>query len=518
LNFDSGWNLVIGFCIVSSWRFVDKRIVIAGGGLAGSEAAWQVATQLDRIHADPSAQVELWEMRPKVCTPAHQTDRLAELVCSNSLKSDSEFSAPWLLKEELRHLDSLLMAVAQETRVPSGHALSVDRERFAAGVTERITTHRRIALRREEFKEIPSGDDIIVIVATGPLTSHRLSEAIRKITGQEHLFFYDAISPIVNAETIDDSVTFRGSRYGKGGDDYVNCPMTREEYDAFYNALIGAQCVPTREFEEEILTGIAAENLGGEKQTLFLEHTAARTMGSNSPSSGALTLEAGHPLRYFEGCLPIEELARRGRDTLRFGPMKPVGLVDPRTGRMPWACVQLRQETLLADSYNLVGFQNHLRFADQERVFRMIPGLANAEFIRFGQMHRNTYINSPQVLVESLQTRTRENLFFAGQLVGVEGYIEAIMTGLIAGRNAVRLARGLLPTAPPMETATGSLLHYITHSPPHNFQPMNIVFSLLPPVEGCDSRGRKIPKADRHRRQCEVALEKLKQWKVESSP
>ncbi|MBZ5535304.1 MAG: methylenetetrahydrofolate--tRNA-(uracil(54)-C(5))-methyltransferase (FADH(2)-oxidizing) TrmFO [Acidobacteriia bacterium] len=300
--------------------------------------------------------------------------------------------------------------------------------------------------------------------------------------------------------------------------------MSKGEYDAFYDALVGAQCVPTHEFEREILTGVSSRELGGEKFPLNLAATEVevKAMATTSALLSEAVIEAealaaekmlsrGTP--YFEGCLPIEELARRGRDTLRFGPMKPVGLVDPRTGRMPWACVQLRQETLMADSYNLVGFQNHLRFPEQERIFRMIPGLAQAEFIRFGQMHRNTYLNSPRLLVETLQMRTRPNVFFAGQLVGVEGYVESIMTGLVAGRNAVRLALGQNPSAPPSGSACGALLHYITHAPPHNFQPMNIVFSLLPPVEIRTPKGAKIPKAERHQHQCEIALQEFEQWK-----
>ncbi|MFI5175766.1 MAG: methylenetetrahydrofolate--tRNA-(uracil(54)-C(5))-methyltransferase (FADH(2)-oxidizing) TrmFO [Terriglobia bacterium] len=501
-----------------------QKMIVVGGGLAGCEAAWQIATQLDACGAGPSACVELWEMRPRVSTPAHRTDRLGELVCSNSLKSDTEFSAPWLLKEELRRLNSLLIAVAHETRVPSGHALSVDRDGFAALLTGRISGHPRIRVRRDEFVEIPEDEDPIVIVATGPLTSDALSENIRRVTGQDHLYFFDAISPIVDAETVDLSVAFKASRYGKGGNDYVNCPMSRGEYDDFYDALVTAQCVPTHEFEKEILTGVSAGKLGGEKSFGIVGASDAEAMAMSSilPSMNepVLRMEAAgvgitsvEAVPYFEGCLPIEELARRGRDTLRFGPMKPVGLVDPRTGRMPWACVQLRQETLLADSYNLVGFQNHLRFPEQERIFRMIPALAHAEFIRFGQMHRNTYLNSPRLLVETLQLRTRPNLFFAGQLVGVEGYVESIMTGLVAGRNAVRLALGRNPTAPPAESACGALLHYITHAPPHNFQPMNIVFSLLPAVEIRTPKGTKIPKAERHRHQCEIALEKFEEWK-----
>jgi methylenetetrahydrofolate--tRNA-(uracil-5-)-methyltransferase len=501
-----------------------RRMIVVGGGLAGCEAAWQIATQLDMHGATPEAGVELWEMRPRVRTPAHQTDRLGELVCSNSLKSDAEFSAPWLLKEELRRLNSLLIAVAEETRVPSGHALSVDRDQFATLLTERISGHPRIRLRRDEFVELPEDEDPIVIVATGPLTSEALSENIRRVTGQEQLYFFDAISPIVEAETIDLAIAFKASRYGKGGEDYVNCPMSRGEYDAFYDALVTAQCVPTHEFEREILTGVSTRELGGEKFPLNLTATEVEVKATASTSVLLSTakMEGEAPtekkmsaggILYFEGCLPIEELARRGRDTLRFGPMKPVGLVDPRTGRMPWACVQLRQETLMADSYNLVGFQNHLRFPEQERIFRMISGLAQAEFIRFGQMHRNTYLNSPRVLVETLQMRTRPNIFFAGQLVGVEGYVESIMTGLIAGRNAVRLALGQNPSAPPAGSACGALLHYITHAPHHNFQPMNIVFSLLPAAESHTPKGTKIPKAQRHQQQCAVALHEFEEWK-----
>ncbi|MDD5542412.1 MAG: methylenetetrahydrofolate--tRNA-(uracil(54)-C(5))-methyltransferase (FADH(2)-oxidizing) TrmFO [Acidobacteriia bacterium] len=482
-----------------------KRIVVIGGGLAGSEAAWQVAKGLDTAAAAAEMKVELWEMRPQQSTPAHKTDRLGELVCSNSLKSDSEFSAPWLLKEELRRMNSLLLDVAQETRVPGGHALAVDRERFATRITERIHSHPRIVLRREELREIPHDESTIVVVATGPLTSPALSEDIRRITGEDHLYFFDAISPIVEAESIDRSVAFKASRYGKGGDDYLNCPMTGEEYGSFYEALVGAQCVPTHAFEKEILVGVASEKLGGEKSLINESELMA---SCSSPDE----VETPSHTPYFEGCLPIEELARRGRETLRFGPMKPVGLIDPRTGRMPWACVQLRQETLMADSYNLVGFQNHLRFPEQERVFRIIPGLHNAEFVRFGQMHRNTYINTPKVLAESLQLRSHAEILFAGQLVGVEGYVESIMTGLLAGMNATRLIFGRNPTAPPKETASGALLHYVTHAPPHNFQPMNMVFSLLPKSEERGAHGKKIPKLERHRSQCGRALRAFDLW------
>jgi len=501
-----------------------KKMIVVGGGLAGCEAAWQIATRLEAQGAERSAKVELWEMRPGAKTPAHQTDRLGELVCSNSLKSDAEFSAPWLLKEELRRLNSLLMDVARETRVPGGQALAVDREKFAVRLTERIASHLRIQVRRQECVKIPDGEEVITIIATGPLTSPSLSSHIREWTGLDHLFFFDAISPIVEADSVDESIAFKASRYGKGGEDYLNCPMSRQEYDVFFDALIAARCVPTHEFEQEILTGVSTRELGCEKYFQSAEvsppaakGTAEASAVTRSDPTPAIAMarenKSVEKTPYFEGCLPIEELARRGRDTLRFGPMKPVGLVDPRTGRMPWACVQLRQESLMAESYNLVGFQNHLRFPEQERVFRMIPGLSRAEFVRFGQMHRNTYINSPRLLVDTLQMRMRPDVFFAGQLVGVEGYVESIMTGLVAGLNAVRLASGKNPSAPPTETACGALLHYITHAPPRNFQPMNIVFSLLPPVEGRIGQGKKIPKAERHRLQCEVALGKLEEWK-----
>jgi methylenetetrahydrofolate--tRNA-(uracil-5-)-methyltransferase len=331
-------------------------------------------------------------MRPTKPTLAHQTDRLAEIVCSNSLKSDQPGTAPWLLKEELKHLDSLLISLAYESRVPSGASLSVDREKFAFAVTTALTACPNIEVVREEVKQIPK--EAIAILATGPLTSESLSQSIREFAGQEHLYFYDAISPIVEAETIDLNKVYRASRYDKGGADYLNCPLSREEYLAFYDALIKAQAVPLHECERAM---------------------------------------------YFEACLPIEEMARRGVDTLRFGPMKPVGLIDPRSGKIPYAAVQLRQETLKADSYNLVGFQNHLRFGEQERVFRMIPGLEQAKFARLGQIHRNTFINSPRILSDTLQAKRDPNIFFAGQISGVEGYVECIATGLIAGINAVRL-------------------------------------------------------------------------------
>src|SRR6202453_2552059 len=431
-------------------------IHILGGGLAGCEAAWQIA----RAGYD----CVLFEMRPARPTPAHKTDRLAELVCSNSLKSESENTAPWLLKEELRKLDSLLVRVAQQARVPGGHALTVDREVFAQEVSRAIEENPRIELRRQESTTIPEA--AITVVATGPLTSGALAEAIGRLTGVERLFFYDSISPIVEADSIDLSIAFRASRYGKsldGTDDYVNCPFDREQYERFIDAVVAAEAVP-----------------------------------SHIPEDNA---------RFFEACLPIEELARRGRETLRFGPMKPMGLTDPRTGRRPYAVVQLRQENLRADSYNLVGFQNHMRFPEQARVFRMIPGLERAEFLRFGQIHRNTYINGPALLTSTLQLRTRPHVFFAGQISGVEGYVESIPTGLAAGRAAAALALGETPRAFPRETAMGSLCAYVSGADPANYQPANITFDLLPKLES-PPRDRKL----RHTQVCQRALASLEEF------
>src|SRR6185312_10716541 len=349
-----------------------ERIRIIGAGLAGCEAAWQCARM--------GLEVELYEMRPAKSTPAHQTDKFAELVCSNSLKSESENTAPWLLKEEMRRCGSLLIKIAGETAVPAGHALAVDRDAFAARVTEAISAEPRIRIIREEVTRIDE-ENGITVVATGPLTSDALSREIARLSGSDHLSFYDSISPIVEADSIDQSRVYFAARYGKGTADYINCPFTKEEYDRFYDALIAAQSVEGHDWEK---------------------------------------------INYFEGCLPIEEIARRGRDTLRFGPMKPVGLQDPRTGRIPYAVVQLRSENLRADSYNLVGFQNHLKFAEQARVLRLIPGLENARFLRYGQIHRNTYLNAPELLRETLQMRQHANVFFAGQICGVEGYTESI--------------------------------------------------------------------------------------------
>ena len=429
-----------------------QRVRIVGAGLAGPEAAWQCARR--------GVEVELWEMRPVRLTAAHQTGDFAELVCSNSLKSDSENTAPWLLKEEMRRAGSLLMEIARQCAVPAGHALAVDRLTFAAKVTEAISKQPLIKIHREEFTQV--SQDAITILATGPLTSDALSQEITRLSGSTHLFFYDSISPIVESDSIDMSKVYMAARYDKGTADYINCPMAKEEYDAFYDALISAQSVEEKEWEK---------------------------------------------LNYFEGCLPIEEIARRGRDTLRFGPMKPVGLKDPRTGKSPHAVVQLRQENLRADSYNLVGFQNHLKFGEQARVLRLIPGLENARFLRYGQIHRNTYINAPALLTETLQMKEHPNLLFAGQICGVEGYVESIATGLLAGIQAAALARNSMPVPPPRASAFGSLTHYITHADPKRFQPANITFDLLPPLE-TKVRDRQ----QRHKQQCERALQDFDGW------
>lgn len=425
-----------------------------GAGLAGCEAAFQAA--------EAGAEVILYEMRPHRRTPAHQTDRFGELVCSNSLKTEQPNSAPWLLKQEMRQLDSLLLRAAGVARVPGGHALTVDREMFSHEITRAIETHPRIEVRRGEVTQLPA--DGPVVIATGPLTSDALAQEITALTGADRLFFYDSISPIVAADSVDMSVAFRASRWDKsldGTDDYINCPFTKDQYNRFIDELLQAES-----YEPHIP-------------------------------------EDATP--YFEGCLPIEEIARRGRDTLRFGPMKPAGLDDPRTGRWAYAIVQLRQENQRADSYNLVGFQNHMRFADQARVFRLIPGLEGAEFVRFGQMHRNTYINSPSLLRPTLQLRGDQRIFFAGQISGVEGYAESIATGLIAGRNAAALLAAEELQEFPRETALGSLCHYITHADPRHFQPANITFDLLPSLDEGTKRQFKHDKKARHAEVCRRA-------------
>ncbi|HKD10303.1 MAG TPA: methylenetetrahydrofolate--tRNA-(uracil(54)-C(5))-methyltransferase (FADH(2)-oxidizing) TrmFO [Bryobacteraceae bacterium] len=423
---------------------------VIGGGLAGCEAAWQLAER--------GVSVTLFEMRPVQTTDAHQTDQLAELVCSNSLKSDQYPSASWLLKEELRRANSLLMRAAEASRVPGGQALTVDRILFADFTTHAIESHPNISLTRQEVTDIDP--DRITIVATGPLTSSALAERLSRFTGSERLFFYDSISPIVDANTVNRSVAFEASRYDKsldGTGDYLNCPFDKPQYERFVDELMAAQAVEAH-------------------------------IPNDTP--------------FFEACLPIEEIARRGRDTLRFGPMKPMGLTDPRTGRRPYAAVQLRRENARADSYNLVGFQNHLRFGEQKRIMRLIPGLENAEFLRFGQIHRNTYINSPALLTATLQLRAHPNVFFAGQISGVEGYVESIATGLVAGVLAFEHLEGRRPRAFPRESAIGSLCHYITNADPRHYQPANIAFDLFPPLAQ--------PLKDRRERQteiCRVALE-----------
>jgi methylenetetrahydrofolate--tRNA-(uracil-5-)-methyltransferase len=441
-----------------------KNVQIIGAGLAGSEAAWQCARR--------GVPVELFEMRPARTTPAHQTENFAELVCSNSLKSDSENTAPWLLKEEMRRAGSRLLEIARQTAVPAGHALAVDRAEFSRKVTEAISREPLITIRREEVMQIEASQ--ITIIATGPLTSDALSREIVRLSSSlnpspagtpaphGNLYFYDSISPIVEADSIDMSKVYLAARYDKGSADYINCPMSKEEYDRFYDALLAAQSVEQKDWEN---------------------------------------------LNYFESCLPIEEIARRGRDTLRFGPMKPVGLKDPRTGRMPYAVVQLRQENLRADSYNLVGFQNHLKFGEQARVLSLIPGLENARFLRYGQIHRNTYINSPALLHPTLQMKAHPHVLFAGQICGVEGYVESIATGLIAGMNASALASGDELAPPPRASAFGSLVHYITQAESRNFQPANITFDLLPALDR-QVRDRK----ERHRLQCELALQEFGEW------
>ena len=464
-------------------------VKIIGAGLAGCEAAWQCARR--------GVGVELYEMRPVRSTPAHKTADFAELVCSNSLKSESENTAPWLLKEEMRRAGSVLIEIARACAVPAGHALAVDRALFSAKVTEVISREPLIRIVREEVTEISEGQ--LTIIATGPLTSDALSLEVARLsrssgeleagalpgrTGMSdpherirmsgsqtpespphHLYFYDSISPIVEADSIDTSKVYLAARYDKGTADYINCPMTKEDYERFLDALLSAEAVEAKDWEK---------------------------------------------LNYFESCLPIEEIARRGRDTLRFGPMKPVGLRDPRTGRPPYAVVQLRQENLRADSYNLVGFQNHLRFGEQERVLRLIPGLENARFLRFGQIHRNTYINSPMLLNATQQMKGHPAILFAGQICGVEGYVESIATGMLAGMHAAALVSGETPVAPPRATALGSLVNYITRADAKKFQPANITFDLLPPLEK-KVRDRQL----RHKMQCDLGLAELSRWLAE---
>jgi methylenetetrahydrofolate--tRNA-(uracil-5-)-methyltransferase len=437
-------------------------INVIGGGLAGVEAAWQAASL--------GAKVRLYEMRPVMQTPAHRTDKLAEIVCSNSLKSDEPGTAPYLLKEELRRGGSLVMKAAGLTRVPAGAALSVDRIKFAEFITERIEQHPNIEIVREEIKVIPH--DEVTIIATGPLTSDALTAEIMRFTGDDQLYFYDAIAPIVAADSIDMSVAFKAARYGKGGDDYINCPLDRAQYELFVSEVLAAKSVPVKRFEDT---------------------------------------------QWFESCLPIEEIARRGVDTLRFGPMKPKGLPEPRTGAEPYACVQLRQENLMADAFGMVGFQNHLRYGEQARVLRLIPGLENAEFLQFGQIHRNTFINSPKILNEDLSTRANPCLFFAGQITGVEGYVESVATGWLAGLNAVRVTRGQPLLTAPSTSAMGALCRYVSNVETKNFQPVNITFGLLEPLP-VELRKKYRNKRERHMIQVEHALKDWDQFVAKILP
>jgi methylenetetrahydrofolate--tRNA-(uracil-5-)-methyltransferase len=481
-----------------------KKIHIIGGGLAGPEAALQAAAA--------GCDVTLFEMRPTRSTEAHQTSDFAELVCSNSLKSESENTAPWLLKQEMRRANSFLLQAADASAVPAGHALAVDRTIFSQKVAALIEAHPRITVVREEVTHLNENDaDTITILSSGPLTSPALAAELQRLTGAAHLAFYDSISPIVDASTIDMDKVYYAARWDKGTADYINCPFTKEEYDRFLDALTTAEKVEPKAWEV-----IPSDPAGPPRE--------AEGAGGFSPLNetlGEMGFSPGLPsapaqLQYFEGCLPIEETARRGRDTLRFGPMKPAGLTNPKTGRWPYAAVQLRQENLRADSYNLVGFQNHLKFGEQARVLRLIPGLENATFLRYGQIHRNTYIHAPTLLTETLQLRAHPSILIAGQLSGVEGYTESIASGLLAGRYAASLAKNVQPTPAPRLSANGSLIHYITHADAKKFQPANITFDLLPPLE--DELRKKIrDKKERHRIQCERGLEAFDAWLALSS-
>ena len=439
------------------------RIAIVGGGLAGPEAALTA----ERAGCD----VDLYEMRSVVdgkprLTPAHQTADFGELVCSNSLKSESPHTAPWLLKQEMRRGGSALLRLADETAIPAGHALAVDRVEFSRRISQAIAAKPKIRVIRKEVTSLGGGDYDCTIVASGPLTSPALSAEIQRITGSEHLAFYDSISPIVDADSIDMSRVYLAARWDKGGADYINCPMNREEYNRFYEALLNAEPAQSKAWEN---------------------------------------------LEYFEGCLPIEVLARRGRDTLRFGPMKPVGLRDPRTGKTPWAVVQLRKENLRADSYNLVGFQNHLKWGEQARVLRLIPGLEDGRILRYGQIHRNSYICAPALLDDCLRLKADHSILFAGQLCGVEGYVESIAAGMLAGLYAASAVGGQEPVPVPRATALGSLVHYITHADAKNFQPANMTFDLLEPLDEPTRRSIR-DKKERHRIQCERALAAFDAW------
>ncbi len=493
-----------------------------GGGLAGPEAALQAARF--------GCQVDLYEMRPTRSTEAHQTSDFAELVCSNSLKSESENTAPWLLKQEMRRAGSILLTEADASAVPAGHALAVDRVEFSRRVADRIAAEPRITVHREEVTTLDENDpDTITILASGPLTSPALVAELQRLTGADQLAFYDSISPIVDATTIDMDKVYFAARWDKGTADYINCPFTKEEYDRFLDALTTAEAVPAKEWEQ---IPTASQQNRHPKPTLTASQKArhpersGEATESKDPEGADITSAVGQlststatplqepgKLQYFEGCLPIEETARRGRDTLRFGPMKPVGLTNPKTGKWPYAVVQLRQENLRADSYNLVGFQNHLKFGEQARVLRLIPGLENATFLRYGQIHRNSYINAPALLTETLQLKAHPTIMIAGQLSGVEGYTESIASGMLAGRYAAAIAQGKTPTPAPRGSANGSLTHYITHAESKRFQPANITFDLLLPLEP-ELRKKMRDKKERHKLQCDRALAAWDEWQA----
>ena len=434
-----------------------KKVIIVGAGMAGSEAAWQVAQR--------GIKVDLYEMRPEKSTPAHKTEKFAELVCSNSLRGAGLENAVGLLKEEMRQLNSIFMESADINRVPAGGALAVDREGFSQYITDKVKNHPNVTVINKEIETIPQEDDAITIIASGPLTAEVLAKSIGELTGQDYFYFYDAAAPLISKESIDMSKAYRASRYGKGTADYINCPMDKEEYEKFWQELTTAELAPIKEFEKA---------------------------------------------KFFEGCMPVEEMARRGIDTLLYGPLKPVGLEDPKTGKRPYAVVQLRQDNAADSLYNIVGFQTHLKWPEQKRVFGLIPGLENAEFVRYGVMHRNTFINSPELLRPTLQYKDRDDLLFAGQMTGVEGYIESAASGLVAGVNAAYLAKGENPVIFPEQTAHGSMCKYITSAVAKHFQPMNANFGLMPPLEE-RIRDKKLKK----QKIAERALEFLAKFKID---
>lgn len=434
-----------------------KKVIIVGAGMAGSEAAWQVAQR--------GIKVDLYEMRPEKSTPAHKTEKFAELVCSNSLRGAGLENAVGLLKKEMRQLNSIIMESADINRVPAGGALAVDREGFSQYITDKVKNHPNVTVINKEIETIPQEDDAITIIASGPLTSEVLAKSIGELTGQDYFYFYDAAAPLISKESIDMSKAYRASRYGKGTADYINCPMDKEEYEKFWQELTTAELAPIKEFEKA---------------------------------------------KFFEGCMPVEEMARRGIDTLLYGPLKPVGLEDPKTGKRPYAVVQLRQDNAADSLYNIVGFQTHLKWPEQKRVFGLIPGLENAEFVRYGVMHRNTFINSPELLRPTLQYKDRDDLLFAGQMTGVEGYIESAASGLVAGVNAAYLAKGENPVIFPEQTAHGSMCKYITSAVAKHFQPMNANFGLMPPLEE-RIRDKKLKK----QKIAERALEFLAKFKID---